>query len=364
MASGNGGKVALAKIGSLYRDVNTVNLWMGFTDETLEHKLDELEEANITGRRDAPNSYKGLDHGAGDVNFELHPNAIAHPLRAWFGSSTSSLVTGPTSGGANSGDFAGAAQMYHKFTPTQTAYSDRTFLEPYNVGVYRDVASAWLFKGAIFPTLKLMIKQQALVKGTGTIMARGVDLLDFTAGMNSLVSSGGRPWVWDMASIEYSSDTTSTNLAARTDMEEINFSFDLAHDGVPLLDGTKKYAEFVPSDFRRIKIDGSMSFRDEQAYLDFRNYEQHRLRVTLLNVNSFQFIGNPASVDQTKFLGYPGLRMIVPAFKFTKWSAPVKGPNRIIASFEGKAEFSAAEQISFEVDLNNTVTSLELTTTY
>jgi hypothetical protein len=133
---------------------------------------------------------------------------------------------------------------------------------------------------------------------------------------------------------------------------------------VPLLDGTKKYAEFVPSDFRRIKIDGSMSFRDEQAYLDFRNYEQHRLRVTMLNVNSFLFIGNPASADQTKFLGYPGLRMIVPAFKFTKWSAPVKGPNRIIASFEGKAEFSEAEQISFEMDINNIVSSTELTTTY
>jgi hypothetical protein len=107
-----------------------------------------------------------------DVNFELHPNAIAHSLRAWFGSSTSSLVTADFDG-ANSGDFAGAGQQYHKFTPTQTAFSDRTFLEPYNVAVYRDVQSAWLFKGSIFPTLKLMIKQQALVKGTGTIMSRG-----------------------------------------------------------------------------------------------------------------------------------------------------------------------------------------------
>lgn len=364
MASGNGGKVALAKVGSLYRDVNTVNLWMGFTAETLEHKLDQLEEGAITGRRDAPNSYKGLDHGAGDIEYELNPNAFGHALKAWFGTCASSLVTAAASTGANSGNFAGAVQQYHKFTPTQTAFSDRTFLEPYNVAVYRDVASAWIFKQAIFPTLKVMVKAQQLVKATGTIMSRQVDLLDYTAGMNSLVSSGGRPWLWDMASIEYSADTTSANLAARTDMEEINFTFDLPHDGVPLLDGTKKYAEFVPSDFRRIKIDGSMSFRDEQAYLDFRNYEQHRLRVTMLNVNSFLFIGNPASADTTKFLGYPGLRFHVPAFKFTKWSAPIKGPNRLIASFEAKAEFSDAEQISFEADLNAVVTSTDLTTTY
>jgi hypothetical protein len=150
MASGNGGKVALAHIGSLYRDVNTVNAWLGFTSETLEHKLDELEEGTLTGRRDAPPSYKGLDHGAGDVEMEMHPNAFAHIAKGWFGTLASSLVTNAASTGANSGNFAGAAQTYHKLTPTQTAFSDRTFLEPYNVAVYRDVQSAFIFKGSIF----------------------------------------------------------------------------------------------------------------------------------------------------------------------------------------------------------------------
>lgn len=364
MASGNAGKVALAKISSLYADVNTVNQWFGFTSETLEHKLDELEEGALTGRRDAPDSYKGLDHGAGDIEFEPNPNAVGHALYAWFGSLVSSLVTGPTSGGANSGDFAGYGQQIHRFIPTQTPYSDRTFLAPYNIGVYRDVQSAFLFKQSIFPTIKLMIKAQQLVKATGTIMSRQVDLLDYTAGMNSLVSSGGRPWIWDSASIEYSADTTSLGLAARTDLEELNFTFDLPHDGVALLDGTKKYAEFTPSDFRRIKIDGSMSFRDEQAYVDFKNYTQHRLRVTMLNVQSQLVIGNPLSADQTAFLGYPGMRIHVPAMKFTSWSAPVKGPNRITAAFNAKAEYKDSVGFSCAVDLNNIVTSTQYTTAY
>lgn len=364
MASGNGGKVALAKIGSLYSDVNTANLWFGFTSETLEHKLDELEEGAITGRRDAPNSYKGLDHGNGDIEFEPNPNAVGHVLKAWFGTSASSVVTAVGSNGANSGDFSGYAQNFHRFTPTQTPFSDRTFLPPYNVAVYRDVQSAFIFKGSIFTTMKLMIKAQQLVKATGTIMSRQVDLLDFTTGMNSLVSSGGRPWIWDMASIEYSTDTTSANLAARTDLEELNFTFDLPHDGVALLDGTKKYAEFTPSDFRRIKLDGTMSFRDESTYLAFKNYEQHRLRVTMLNVNSALAMGNPASLDQTAFMGYPGLRLHVPAMKFTSWSAPVKGPNRITAAFNAKAEYSDAEGFSCAVDLNNIVPAAAYTTAY
>lgn len=364
MASGNGGKVALAKINSLYSDVNTANIWFGFTDETLEHKLDELEEGAITGTRDAPNSYKGLDHGNGDINFEPNPGAFGHALTAWFGTPVSSLVTVATSGGANSGDFAGLAQQCHRFVPSQTSYSDRTFLAPYNVAVYRDVQSAFIFKGAIFPSLKLMIKANALVKATGTIMARQVDLLDYTAGMNSLVSAGGRPWVWDMASIEYSTDTTSANLAAKPDLEDINFSFDMPHDGVPLLDGTKKYAEFTPSDFRRVKIDGNMSFRDETTYLAFKNYEQHRIRVTMLNVNSQLVMGNPASADQALFLGYPGIRIHVPALKFLSWSAPIKGPNRITAAFTAKAERLPSAAGTVLVDLLNTVSSTEYSQTY
>lgn len=355
MASGNAGKVALAKIGSLYTDTNSVNTWMGFTDENLEHKLDELEEGALTGRRDAPNSYKGLDHGAGDVNYEPNPNAVGHMLNAWFGTLSSSVVTAASSG------YSG--QYIHRFTPTQTPFSDRTFLAPYNFAVYRDINSAFIFKGTIFPSLKFVIKAKELVKATATLMSRKVDLLDYTAGMNSLVSGGGRPWIWDMASIEYSTDTTSANLAANAEFEEMNISFDLPHEGIPLLDGTKNYAEFVPSDFRRIKIDGTMSFRSESMYLAFKNYEQHRMRVSLLNVNTALFQGTIAdSADASSFINYPGLRFHFPAVKFTAWSAPVKGPNRIIANFSAKAEYLDAAGFSAAVDLLNTTPNSVYTT--
>jgi hypothetical protein len=362
MASGNGGKIGLAKIGSLYSDVNTINAWTSFTDESLEHHLDELEEGSITGFRDAPNSYKGLDHGAGDINFIPDPNAVGHFLKAWFGTLTTSPVTLATSGGANSGNFAGAAQYFHRFTPTNSSFSDRTFLEPYNIGVYRDVGSAFIFKGSIVTTLKFMIKANQLVKATATIMGRQVDLMQYN--FSALVGSGGRPWIWDMASIEYSTDTTTTNLAARTDFEELNITYDLPNDGVPLLDGTKKYAEFTPSDFRRVKVDGTMSFRDETMYLNFRNYDAHLLRATMLNVQSQLYQGNPASADQTLFLGYPGMRFVLPQVKFTKWNAPVKGPNRLTVSFEAKAERNATWGFTSAVDLINIVSSNEYSIAY
>lgn len=364
MSSGNGGQFAFSKIGSLYSDVNTVNLWGNFASETLEHKLEELKETSISGRRDQPNSYKGVDHGDGDLNFEPNPNVIGHFLKAWYGTLVSSTVTAATSTGANSGQFAGSPQVFHRFTANQASFSDRTFFEPYNFMIYRDVGSAWLFKGAIVHALKLDIQAGQLTKATATIMARQVDRIQRTSAIQSLVSSGGRPWIWDMASVELSTDTTTAALAARTDFEQITFSLDMPTTGVVCLDGTKKYAEFSPTDFRMVKIDGTMSFRDQTAYDRFVAYEQARLRVTLLNVNSILLIGNPSSADATAFKGYPGIRVHIPAMKFTSWSAPISGPNRLTAKFSAKAEYSEAEGISSAVELLNIVSSADYTTTY
>lgn len=364
MASGNGGQFGMAKIGSLYSDVDTVNLWANFTSESLEHKLAELEEGSINGRRDAPNSYKGIDSGAGDVNFEPNPNVLGHFFKGWFGSYTSSLVTAAGSAGLNASPYSGSAQEWHRFVPSNVPFSDRTFLEPYNFMMYRDVGSAWLFKGTIMPSLKLDIQAGQLTKATVTVMARQVDLIQRVAAITSLVSSGGKPWIWDMASLEVSTDTTTANLTARTDFEQVTMTFDLPHDGVVLLDGTKQYGEFSPSDFRRVKIEGTMSFRDQSEYLAFKAYDARRLRITMLNVNSTMLLGNPSSADATNFEGYFGMRLHFPQMKFLSWSAPIGGPNRLTAKFTAKAEYSESEGFSVCAELNNIVSSADYTTSY
>jgi len=364
MASGNGGQIALAKIGSLYSDVNTVNRWGNFVSESLEHTLSELSEGSLTGRRDAPPSHKGIDSGAGDITLEPNPNNLGDYLKAWFGTYVASTVTAASSNGANSGDFAAFPQMWHKFTPRQDSFSDRTFLEPMNVMIYRDVGSAWLYKQAIFPTLKLDIQAGQLVKTTATLMSRTVDRIERVSAIKSLVSSGGRPWVWDMASIEISTvGVNSSALAAKTNFEQISLTLDLPHEGVVLLDGTKKYGEFSPSDFRRVQIEGTMSFRDQGDYDAFVAYENRRMRITLLNVNSQLVLGNPASADQSAFIGYMGLRIHLPKMKFLSWSAPVGGPNRLTASFTAKAEYDDADGM-ISAELMNIVSSAAYTATY
>src|SRR6185369_10440997 len=183
-----------------------------FVSESIEHTLDELEEGSINGRRDAPPSHKGLDTFAGDIEIQPNPNALAFINQFFHGTSVSSTVTAAGSTGANSGSEAGKAQQYHKFTPRQSPFDLDTFQEPFNLMVYRDVGSAWLGKGAVCHQLVHDIQANNLVKTTMSVMGRKMDRIQRIAAIQSMVSSGGRPWVWDMASVEVS--TTGIGSAA------------------------------------------------------------------------------------------------------------------------------------------------------
>lgn len=359
MASGTGGQIGLVKANSIGDNINSVDLWTNFVSESIEHTLEELEEGSITGRRDAPPSHKGIDTGAGDIILEPNPNAIGVYLNAAIGADTSSLVTDADSTGANSTVEAGKPYFFHNFIPRQTAFGPQSFLEPYGVMVYKDVGSAFMFNGSIFTGLEFNIQAGQLVGATANLMARSVTRIQRIAAINSLVSSGGRPWVWDMASVEVSTDTTSAALAGNINFEQLTLSVEVPHEGVVLMDGTKNFAEFQPNDFRRMNISGTLSFANHDEYDAFTAYEARRLRVTILNVNSALTLGNVASLDADSFLGYYGLRIHVPSMKFLSFSAPVGGPNRIQSTFTAKAEYDDTIGEMFRIELNNVTSGYE-----
>jgi len=359
MASGTGGQVALIKVTSIGNQVNSANLWTNFVSESMEHTLEELEEGSITGRRDAPPSHKGIDFGGGDIVMEPNPNAIGAFLNAAVGAGVGTLVTDAASTGANSTTEAGKPYFSHVFVPRQTAFAPTSFLEPYGIMVYRDLGSAFMFDGSILTGLEFDIQAGQLVGATATAMSRTVRRIERIAAINSLVSSGGRPFVWDMASIEVSTDTTSANLAANTNFEQLTLSLETPHEGVVLLDGTKNYAEFQQNDFRRMNISGTLSFASHAEYDAFIAYEARRMRITIQNVNSALTLGNIASLDADAFLGYYGMRIHIPSMKYLSWSTPIGGPNRLQSSFTAKAEYDDTIGEMFRFELKNVTSGYE-----
>ena len=350
MASGTGGQIAIIKTSSLYLDVESATDWLNFTSETLEHTLEELEEGSITGRRDAPPSHKGIDFAEGDIVFEPNPNAVGHFLNGAFGTLTSSLHTEAGSTGANSGNEAGKPVFVHEFIPRQAAFDQRTFLEPYTVMVYKDVGSAFFHQGSIFPRLEFNMQAGALLSATVGVMARKVTRGARTAEITSLVSSGGRPWIWDMASVEVASGGVGQSfLAGNTNFEQFQLSIEVPQEGVVLLDGNKNYAEFQPNDFRRVNISGTISFRNQEEYNAFIAYESRFTRLTSTNQNSANILGN-SDVDSVQFYT---LQFDIPKMKFLTWSTPIGGPNRLTTAFTAKAEWDDAAGYMIKATLIN-----------
>ncbi len=350
MASGTGGQIAIHKTSSLYLDVVSADTWTNFVTESIEHNLEELEEGAITGRRDAPPSWKGIDFAEGDITFEPNPNAIGVFLNGAFGTLASSLHTDAGSTGANSGEEAGKPVFVHEFTPRQAAFDERTFLEPHTVMVYKDTGSAFFNQGAIFSRLEFNMQAGALMNSTVGLMARRVTRGARTAAINSLVSSGGRPWIWDMASVEIASGGAGEAfLAGNTNFEQFQMSIETPQEGVVLLDGNKNYAEFQPNDFRRVNISGTISFRNQEEYNAFIAYESRYTRMTVTNTNSASTLGNIEAGSSANY----SMIFDIPKMKFLTWSTPITGPNRLQTSFTAKAEYSDADGFMIKATLIN-----------
>jgi len=324
--------------------------WTNFVSEGLEHKIEELMEQSIYGYADEPPSHQGLTTAEGDVEFEPNPMAFGQFLRGFFGISSRSTLCEPGSTGANSGPFAGNGVYQYTFTPRQAAFDDACYLDPYQVLIYRDVGSAFVFQDTVFNKIDVSIQAGQLVKSSVGVMGRRVTRVGLAA-VSSLVSSGGRPFVWDMASVQVGAGAGVNSLAAFTNFEALNFNLEVPIEGVALLDGTRFYGEMQKSDFRKTRFSGTLSFRDQTQYDAFVAYQNRGLRVTFVNVNSALLLGNPASAH------YFAMQFTVPQFKITQFGVMVRNAQRITADFEGRGEYDNALGYSVQATLTTVVAS-------
>lgn len=361
MPSGSGGQIAIFSVGSLYTQATSALVagaqWTNFVSENIEHTLAELEEGAITGYKAAPPSHKGIDSGQGEIQLEPNPNAIGTFLRGVLGQSSGTLLTHAGSWGASSGGLLNSPPgmpgprpvVQHRFLPRQTAFDAFTYLPPHGLAVYKDVGSMMLFMGTVFNGIEFQIQAGQLTKATVMTMARDVVMFERISSLAALRNPGGKPWIWDMASIQVGPGVNS--LAAYTNFEALNIKYETPIEGVVLLDGTKKYGEYQVNDFQRVSANGTLSFRSYEEYITFRDYTNRYLRVNLSNTNSDQWIGNPASAH------YFALQVAVPQFKFLTWSTPIQGPNRLTTQFKAKGEFDVTSLFNIEMLLTNTTSA-------
>ena len=354
MPSGSGAQLALTRSDSLYLSVSSVDRWHNFVSESVEHTINELEEGAITGYKDAPPSHKGLSSAQGDITLEPDPNALGDWLRAVFGQSSGSVLMEAGSTGVNSNPMgAGRPVMQHQFVPIQSAVDNRNFLPAYTMMIYRDLGSAFFYQGLCAHGIEITVQGNALVTATVNIMARKVERYARTTSIAALTKvSGSKPWIWDNASVQVSSGQVGLgNLVSNTNYESLAIGVQIPIEGVVLLDGTKFNAEYQVNDFRRVSLNGTISFRSQEEYDAFVAYENRSLRLTCRETSSTSVLGNPDSAY------YPTLRIDIPQAKYLTWSTPIGGPNRLQTTFTGKGERDSTSAYMLEAFLTN-VTSV------
>jgi hypothetical protein len=212
--------------------------------------------------------------------------------------------------------------------------------------VYKDVGSAFFYGPCVFPSVELSVQAGQLAKATVNVMGRKITRAARTSSMSALRNPGGKPWVWDMSSVQFGPGVSS--LAAYTNFESLTIKYEQPIEGVLLLDGTRAYGEYQANGFQSVTVNGTVSFRDQTAYDEFIAYNNNFLRVVLTNARSDMNIGNPASVYHFQ------LAVDVPLFKFLSWTTPIQGPNRLTTQFTGRGEFDVTSLFALEMRLINT----------
>jgi len=353
MANGTGGQMAVMAVTSLYHAVNSSELaanarWTNFMSEDITHAIEPLMESAITGNRHRPPTHEGLTTAGGNIQFEANPNAIGIFMRSAFGQSSGTVLTQAGSWGVGSVSAQWSATrgvVRHTFLPRQDEFSSITFLPPIALMIYKDVGSAFMCDGTIVPSIEFQLEAKQLVKATANVMVRSPTRIGRSNSVAALRSPGGAPWVWDMSSIQAGPSLSS--LAADPNFESMTIKYSTPMEGVVLLDGTKKHAEFQANGYQSAEISGTISFRDQLDYDSFIGWGNSALRVTMANRRADMILGNPASAF------YYTMDIIIPAMKYLTWTTPVRGPNRLTSQFTGVAELDVNSNYVIQIDVTN-----------
>jgi len=288
--------------------------------ESLTTNLEQMLEENMRQRFEESPSREGLLTVAGDIVMEAHPIMVGHFLRGVTGQHS---VTAVSSG------------YEHHFLPGQTDFDKALCaLPPFTLSIFRDVGSSYQFTDAIINGLTLEIAGGGFVKATANILARVSSLMDpLTA-----APLDETPWTWDAASISIAG-------AANADMEDISISINNNIEGVTTLNATRRHAKYKRAGDRTYGISGTVDFCSQAEYDIFRASAQQRFLVNILGVNELDGAGQ-----------FENLLIDLPNVLYMTYEAPMAGPNRLQATFEGNGKFNTTSSYGFEATLVNSRT--------
>jgi len=319
MGFGIGGYLSLSKQ-TVWGTATTSRVYIPFISESLTQNKEQLFSENIKTVYDQPDALEGINNVTGDIAFEPHPIVLGEFLQSAVGVPTSTLQT---------------SAYLHEFLPRQADWGTDGALTPYTIEIYKNVGSAYQVVDAQIHTLAIELTAGAIVKATATVHGRAYSKVAKQTA--SYIDS--KPFTWNQCSLEVAG-------SANSNFESATITITNPVEGIPMLNNSTSEGRVLRTGFRTVSVTGEQDFSDQAEEGIFINQTRQRFR---FSVTGGTTVGNTGEFNQ--------LVMDLPQVNYSTYTYPIGGAGRVVASYEGNAEYNTTSSYAIRYTLQNTSSS-------
>lgn len=306
----------------------TIADYVRFSSETLAVTRTDLPDTGLGVQWDEPKMYNGQQAVQGNITFIIDPLTSGYFFRPAFDVTTmtnAAVTPYYTAAGSSAGIRA------HRFTAAQNQFqagsgSDLpTITLEVNRGPAMGTGSSFMYYNCAGNALEISI--QAGQMATATLEVVGREYGGKTRSTPSYRPSNAVLW---------SSCSLSIDGVAAPIYSGVTIRMENNIEGVPLLDGRLRAALLKRNDFRRVMVNGTLTFQRFSDYDQFLAGSEGFLKLIMTGQN--------LSATQTEVLAIE-----VPKFRYSTFAPNANGPGRIDVPFTGRGMIDQTSLYSLEI---------------
>ena len=285
--------------------------------ESVAVTIDRFESRNITGNIYEPDDNAGIRRIEGELAFAAHPVPLGAFLNSAFGTVVTSLI--------------GGSLYRHTFTGATADASSVAPVPSYTLELNRDVTSSQLITGALVNELSMQFTPNQDVRVTANILGR-VSSGSSAPSTATMPSSPTAPFTFDTASV-------SVGGVAVDIVEGLTISVNNNLEGIPTLNASTYIARARRTDFRQVRVSGTMELANISDYDRFLQQTEVAVSVHVTKASSF------------------ALTLDLPRVVYTAFPMGMPGKERLTVAFEGMARYHTGSLSSIRAQLVNMTTA-------
>lgn len=313
---------------------STVIDFIPFVSETLAMQRNDLPDPSVWVNFDERRMYNGLQRVEGGFQTVAHPILTGYLLRPCFDVTTSArgnlLLNGVDShAGINAHRFVTGQGQFH----TGSGSDLPTLTVEVNRGPIMGAGSSFVYYNCAGNVLELVTEAGQFVRANVELIGR-----DYGGKPRSTPSFiPAEAFLWNTASV-------SVNGASKPFYESLTVRLENNLEAVPTLDGRLRPDLVKRNDFRRVNVNGTISFRNFEDKEAFEQGSETPLVTT--------FVGKAVAAGAFNYQE----RMVIdtPRFRYSTFPLNISGPGRTSVGFTGRGMIDQGSLYSLQVTLVNT----------